>query len=286
MKKKISIYSLSILALAFSGIVAHNYRSQEKQIFQSTPLARDHVYNWDRDFEELFIPVGDKGEINGLYFHTKSPNGVVLYLHGRGENLSHWGKYSHYFLDKGYDVLMIDYRGFGKSSPGFKEDWLLEDADAAYRYLMDRFPEEKIIVYGQSLGTAMATYAASMHTPKQLILEAPFYSMLAAASYTKPYIPHLFLNIILKYPLRTHNWIRNVTSPICIFHGTKDEIVPFCHAERLYQELRRDDKEVELVIIPEWGHKHINTHKLYHAKMTTLLPPLGKKERTPSVRNR
>lgn len=271
MKKKISISCLSLLAIVFAALLFQNYRSQEKQMFQSVPLPKDHVYHWDSPFDELYIPVGEKSLINALHFHCASPKGVVLFLHGRGKNLDHYGKYAKFFLEYGYEVFIVDYRGFGKSSPGFKEEWFLEDSLAAYNYLRKHYPEDKIIVYGQSLGTAMATYVASKSAPHLLILEAPFYNMLDAAASTKPYIPRIFIALILKYSFKTNVWMQNVTSPVCIFHGTKDDIIPFSHSERLYHDLKRDDKEVDLVVLPEWGHTQIASHQLYKSKLSALL---------------
>jgi len=269
MKKYIKFF-LIIIPLILLSLVSYNYIKQDHYIFRSLPLSRDFAYQWDVPFDEIFIPVGHDGEINALHFHSPSPKGAILFLHGQGKNLHHWGDRAHFFLERNYDVMIIDYRGFGKSSKGFKENWLLEDAEAAYHHLLESFSEDQIVVYGQSLGTAMGTWVASQHQPKMLILEAPYYSMIAAAAYTKPFLPKWIIKLILKYPLKTNEWIKNVKSPIYIFHGTKDLTIPFVQARALYNEIKHE-KDVEMIILPGWGHGNIPDHVDYLAKIAEIL---------------
>lgn len=271
MKLKKKLYAFSI---AFCCILATlsvvTYLKQDEYIYRSSPLPKDYVYEWKESFHEIFIPVGKNSEINALHFKARSPKGVVLFLHGQGKNLKYWGVRAPFFLQKGYDVFIIDYRGFGKSSQEFRQEYLLEDADVAYRYLLTKYPENQIVVYGQSLGTGIATWVTSKHMPRMLILEAPYYNMVVAASHIKPFIPTWLIQFILKYPLKTNEWIQYVNVPIHIFHGNMDDKIPFAQAEKLYNEIK-NHKKATMTVLFGWGHYNIERNKDYQAKMAEIL---------------
>lgn len=245
-----------------TGVGARHYYIQEKLIFKAKRLPHNHVYSWKHPHEELFLPIKQGGALNALYFKKGKSKGVVLFFHGQGSNLNTCGHRADHFLEKDYDFFVIDYRGFGKSSNGFREDWFLEDGQTAYNYLKTIYKESEITVYGQSLGTSIATYVASKNHPKRLVLEAPFYSMLAAAAYTKPYLPTWLIRFILKYPLETNVWIKHVPCPIYIFHGTHDEIIPYVHSQKLYNEIK-DLKQIEFITLPDCGHNAMHHHPVY-----------------------
>ena len=260
----------AFIVTLFGGMIAYHYINQDDMIFRPLPLQKEHEFTFKSNYEEVYLPVSN-GNIHGIYFKAENPKGVVLFLHGRGKNISFWANRADFFLEKHLDVFMIDYRGFGKSSPGFKESWLLEDALAGYDYLLSKFPEQKIHVFGNSLGTAMATWVAAHRNPNQLILESPYYSLLAAAAYTKPYLPYWAIRGILKYPLQTHKWITKVTAPIYIFHGKDDTIVPFVQSELLYQKVKKYNEKVEFIPLENWGHSHVEKHADYQARIKEIL---------------
>lgn len=265
-------YGTTILLSAFIvSIVLYNYSIQDGVIFRGKSLDRKYVYHWKHPFKEVFLPTSNQGEINGLLFQQPNSKGVILYFHGRTGNLAYWGKKAPFFIEQGFDVFIIDYRGFGKSSPGYKEKWFLEDGEVAYNYVRTLYPEEKIIVYGQSLGSSVATWVASKNFPKKLVLEAPFYSMIAAATYTKPYLPEWVVRLMLKYHLRTDKWILKVTSPIYIIHGKEDKIVPFEHAKRLFHRMRDRNKNVRLLSLPDWDHDNLHLHHVYRSHVSEIL---------------
>lgn len=270
MKKFFLIVTILILG-GVSGFIYHNYSMQDQIIFRSTPLKRDFVYELDYPYEEVFLPTSENGEINALWFHQEHSKGVVLFFHGRGKNLSLCSSRAYPFIKRGYDVLIIDYRGFGKSSKGYKEAWLLEDGEIAYHFLLNHYSQKEIIVYGHSMGTSIATWVASTHSPRMLVLEAPFYSMLDAASYTKPLIPEFIIKWILKYPLRTDQWIEQVKSPVYIFHGVPDTIVPLEQSQKLYAKIKHK-KSTQMIILPNATHSNIHHDPIYIGKLDEILP--------------
>ncbi len=270
MKKVLSIFLALVLGL---GLYLRNmYATQDMIILRNTPLAQNFQFVSNGPFEEVFITAPDGHVINGLLFASKTPpKGVLLYLHGRGYNLGEfWGSRVQDYTNYGYDVLSIDYRGFGKSTGGTTEETLLEDAELAYAFLLNRYQENDIIVYGQSLGTGFATYVASKHEPKMLILEAPYYSLLDMAKVTKPYLPEALLGALLKYHLRSDLWIPEVECPIHFFHGTRDRIIPYSSGKKLYS-LVEDRDNTSFYTIENWGHDGIMYHKDYITQMDQIL---------------
>lgn len=267
------IFLLVAIALSFvtCGLVYNVYSTQDQLIFKAFPLKNDFVYELDYPHDEVFLPTLENTHINGLWFHHQNSKGVVLFFHGRGKNLNFWSSRAYPFIKKGYDVFIIDYRGFGKSSKGFKESWLLEDGETAYHFLLSHYPENKIVVYGNSMGTSIATWVAATHNPQMLILEAPFYSMVDAASFIKPYIPEFIIRWVLKYHLRTDQWIETVKAPIYIFHGVEDKTVPYEQGQKLYGKIKEREQN-EMITLPKAGHGNVHQDPLYLEKLDELLP--------------
>jgi fermentation-respiration switch protein FrsA (DUF1100 family) len=245
------------------------YTIQEKRIFDFKPLDQTYEFQFSIPHENLTIKTDDSS-ISAILFKAENPKGAIYYLHGKGSNLAHskWNKIMQYLVNTlQYDVLMIDYRGFGKSTGEITYEGLLKDALAGYDYLKQSYAEKEIIVYGLSLGTSFATYVTSINQPSLLVLEAPFYSLYDVACSTLPTVPPLLIKAVIKYPLRTDEWIQKVNCPVVIFHGTKDDIIPCDSSLRLAELVQTS---CELIIIPKGDHSHLNTTKEYQKKMEEI----------------
>ena len=268
--KKIILWLFLSPVLLLLGGFSYLLLVQEKRIFDFKPLEQNYKFDFDTNHKEVVLNTEDS-VLTGLHFKAQNPKGAIYYLHGKGSNLSHskWKKIVKQFVEvHGYDVFMIDYRGFGKSLGKVSYDGLLRDANAGYNYLKTLFPEESITVYGLSLGTSFATYVASNNQPKQLVLEAPFYSLFDVACTTLPKVPPFMIQTVLKYPLRTDIWIQNLTCPVYIFHGTNDEIIPYDSSIRLSQIAKTP---CDLTIIPHGDHNHLNLTQEYKQKIEEIL---------------
>jgi len=184
---------------------------------------------------------------------------------GIKETSSKWGERVNYFLEYNYEVFVLDYRSYGKSTGDFKEDQMYEDALLAYTHLKKSFPEDQIVVYGFSLGGTFATKVAALNNPKQLILEAPFYNLKKAVRFVFPFAP----TFLLKFNFNTNKTIPLVTAPITIFHGTLDKTTSFDGAKALLQ-LNSSPKN-EFIPILEGTHHNIRTFPRYKQKLTALL---------------
>jgi len=270
MKKPILMSIISLMLFSFLGIGTIYYQ-QENMLFQKTALPKNHVFSYEEPFEELFLETDKHTRLNALYFYVDQPKGVVLYFHGRGENLDdNIGKLSHKFTDRGYNLFIVDYRGFGKSQGVLSERAMYHDGEYCYNYLLSAFPEKQIVIYGCSLGTAVATHVASHHDPKSLILEAPYFSILDLSPQQVPYLPKLLIPMLLKYHFRTDKWITKVDAPIHIFHGVKDELIPYDSSTRLVK-LIEDKPDVTLVSIDQGRHNNLSHFPEYHQKMDRIL---------------
>ena len=270
MKKFISIIVTSILFLLGIGI-GSLYFYQEKILFKSIPLSQDYQFSYKEEFEEVFLQADEHSQINALHFKTDDPKGVVLYFHGRGGNLSKgWGNSFQEFTKRGYDFFIIDYRGFGKSRGKLSEKALCRDAEMSYQYLLHFYHEKEIVVYGRSLGTGIATYVAAEHRPKMLVLEAPYFSFLDLIPQKIPSLTGFLPSLLLKYPLRTDQWIAHVDSPIHIFHGTEDELIPYDSSTRLL-DLIKSKKDAILITIEKGKHNHLRQHPRYQMALDSIL---------------
>lgn len=247
--------------ILFAGIlvVMGTYLLQEKFIFLPTTLDRDYQYTFDQDFEELFIETSDGASLNALHFKLEKPRGIIVYYHGNAGDLSRWGNITSYFTEHNYEVLVMDYRTYGKSTGKLSEEALYSDASLFYEKAKQLFPENQIIVYGRSLGSAMASYVASKNKPKKLILETPFYDLRRLVKKKVSYFPAI--SGLLKYKFPTAEFVNDVTCPITIIHGTKDGVVPFESAELLYSTI--DPAQRKLVVVPEGKHNNLITFPHY-----------------------
>src|SRR5512136_519709 len=203
---------VKLLLLAILGVIVGCgvfYFRQENMIFYPEVLPPDFQYSFPARFDEVTLNV-DGAVINALHFRTDKPKGVIVYFHGNAGNLSGWGEVALDFTRLSYDVLIPDYRGYGKSTGKIcNEEMLHRDAAVAYSYLKERYPENEITIYGRSIGTAIAVYLARETRPRMLILESPMFNMQDLAKYHYRFMPAILLSLILKYPMRTDSWITN-----------------------------------------------------------------------------
>jgi uncharacterized protein len=207
----------------------------------------------------------DGAAISALYFNANHPKGVVLYFHGNAGSLRSWGTVAETFVKRGYDVLMPDYRGYGKSTGQIASEQMLhDDAAVAYQYLLGHYPEDQIVVYGRSIGSGIATYLAKSHRPRMLILETSYFSLKEIVRQHYPFVP----GALLKYPLRTDLWIGDVECPVYLFHGTSDDLIPHSASERLAALVRT---EHQLITIVGGRHNDLGNFEQYGRQLDRIL---------------
>ncbi|RLD29442.1 MAG: alpha/beta hydrolase [Bacteroidetes bacterium] len=242
------------------------YYLQSYFMFKPEKLSKDFQFYFEnQESEEYNIETRDGAIINGLHFKTKKPRGVVLYLKGNSKSIKGWGKFAVDFTRHDYDVIMIDYRGFGKSTGRRTQKAIKHDLQHIYNKIRERVSEEYIILYGRSLGSGFATKLASTNNPRMLILDAPYYSL---TKVTKRYMPFMPLSLIIKFPMPTYKWLKYVNCPIHIIHGTNDKLIPFKSSVKLSKikpELTR------LWPVIDGGHKNLNNFESYHRMLGEII---------------
>ncbi len=234
------------------------YFFQENLIFLPTKLPQDHSYVMDWPFEEVYVNTQDGAQLNGLHFDVKDSKGVILYYHGNAGDLQRWGKLTEFFVEKKYSVIVMDYRGYGKSTGKRSMEKLYSDANLWYDFAKKLYAENKLIVYGRSLGATFATYVSSKHNPKNLVLESPFFSMEDIAKSRFPILP---IGSLLHYKFPTYQYINVVSSPITIYHGSNDEVIDIEQGKRLFKSIEQENKT--FITIPNGGHNDLVLYQEY-----------------------
>lgn len=259
---------IQIIVYILCGIVVLSvaaYFLQDKFIFKPEKLQQDFQYKYDAPFKELFFDVEAGVRINGLHFHVENPFGLVLYFHGNSRSIKGWAKYAKDFYRYKYDVVLVDYRGFGKSTGKRGEKDMLDDMQFVYETLVKKYSEHHIIVYGRSLGSGFAAKIAADNKPRYLILDAPYFSFKKTIQRFLPILP---VKYILRYHLRTDKWIKKVNCHTYILHGTKDWLIPISQSEQL-QEL--NPRKITLIRIHGGGHNNLPTFPEYHNFIRDIL---------------
>ncbi len=244
--------------LIYLAILLGYYFFQERIIFQPKTISKNYTYSFAANFEEINLKAKDSASINGILFTVKNPKGVILYFHGNKGSLDRWGKISLTLTHYGYDVFVMDYRGYGKSTGIRTETLMYNDAQLCYEHLLKSYHENSIVVYGRSLGGTFATYVASKNNPKLLILEATFSNMKDVMNNKLPILPYAHL---LKFKFETSQLISKVTVPTIIFHGNKDRLVSVDLSKKLYKQANK--KYTKFIELNGATHHNIGEFKNY-----------------------
>ncbi|QQS30358.1 MAG: alpha/beta fold hydrolase [Sphingobacteriales bacterium] len=260
---------VSIIALYLAACLI-TYLVQEWFIFHPEKLPDDFQYQYEYPFEEFFLHPEPGAIINGLHFALPRAKGVVFYFKGNSRSVKGWGKFARDFLGKDYNFYMIDYRGFGKSRGRRSESAIYKDCQMAYDHLKTLYPEEKIIIYGRSMGSGFATYVAAHNNPQKLILDSPYFNFLETV---KRFVPFLPVSKIMKYHIRTDLWMPKVKCPIYILHGTKDRLIPFSSGKKL-SELNANGT---IIPIEEAGHNNLPRFAAYHDHLYAILNDVARR---------
>lgn len=243
------------------------YYLQDYMLFKPEKLPKDFLFDYEnQETKEYNLETRDGAVINGLRFFPKGESkGVVLYLKGNSKSIKGWGKFAVDFTRHGYNVLMVDYRGFGKSTGKRSQKAIKRDLQLVYNKLMEMTTEDRIILYGRSLGSGFATKLASLNNPKMLVLDAPYYSLKKVTARFAPFMP---LSLLLKYPLPTYKWLKYVQCPIHIIHGTHDKLIPYKSSIKLSQI---NPELTKLHTVIKGGHKNLNNFESYHNMLDDIL---------------
>lgn len=255
LSKFIIIIAASVLFIYCLAVI-FIWQKQETLLFHPDPLAADYQFNLPYT-HEIYIDVpGAKIHALHLQLPREQNRGIVLFLHGNAENLKEWFTNPDFWISSGYDVLMIDYRGYGKSTGRIdSEEQLHSDALAAWNYIKDQYAGKNKVIYGRSLGTALAAKLATQVTSDLVVLVSPYTSMKDMAHQYYPWVP----GFVLRYPLENNKYIKQIATPILLLHGNNDQLINMKHS----QELVTLNSRARFIKIPNAGHGDIHNFSLY-----------------------
>ena len=272
MNKKIVWRWVKVALLLYGVVGIAAYYLQERLIFQPTVAAPEAVYDFrGQPHTELNLTYDKETKLNVIEFQAVDrprdslAKGVVLYFHGNSHNVESYGRHATDFTTRGYEVWMIDYPGYGKSTGVRSEQKLYDYALVFYKLARSRWKPLQIILYGRSLGTGIAAELASIRDCRRLILESPYYSMTSLGGYYLPLYPW---SRLLHYHFPTWSYLPAVTAPITIFHGTGDRLVPYRNALRLRPLLKSGD---EFITVEGAGHDDLHAFPLFKEKLDSVL---------------
>jgi len=201
------------------------------------------------EFSDVHLVTEDDVRLHGWWVPAEKDRGVLLFMHGNAGNISDRIESIRAFHDLDLSVLIFDYRGYGRSEGTPSEQGLYRDAETAWRYLTEtqKVPPDRIVMFGRSLGGAVAADLALRHPPKALVLESTFASLRAMAAAAMPLLP---IGPFLRTRYDTLGKIGKIAAPVLVLHSREDEVVPFDQGMMIYEAAHEPKAFVEL----RFGH--------------------------------
>jgi hypothetical protein len=243
------IWSIIILAGGLYGAFClYLFLMQAKLIFYPNIPSRQLTSSpadIGLEYEPISIITSDQITLHGWFVPASEERGVLLFFHGNAGNISHRLDSLKIFHDLGLSVLIIDYRGYGRSQGAISEHGTYLDAEAAWDYLTEikNIPPQEIVVFGRSLGAAIAANNAARHTPGALILESAFTSVPDMAAQLYPVLP---VRLLSRFQYNTKKSLLSANCPVLIIHSPDDEIIPFENGLQLYRSAREPKRMLEI----------------------------------------
>lgn len=240
---------LIMLAVAYLAVVLLVYFGQSRLVYFPEKQLSNTPEAIGLDYSSVNIATSDGEILHGWWISVPAAKGTVLFFHGNAGNISHRINYLAMFKRLGYNTLLFDYRGYGQSSGVPSESGTYLDAQAAWRYLTETrgIAPERIVIFGESLGGAVAAWLTAQEKPGLLALASTFTSVPNLAAKLYPFLP---IRWIARFDYDTLKYLQSVTCPVFIAHSPQDEIIPFEQGQQLFQAAPEPKHFLEL----EGGH--------------------------------
>ena len=256
--------SLLLGSAAYVAAMAWLYFKQEGLLFKPVPLAASQplagLSSQGEGVREFTVAVPG-ARLSGLQLKLPNPKGVVFFLHGNRGNLDEWFVNTSIYRRNNMDLVMLDYRGFGKSTGQIdSEAQLRSDVRAAWEQVAPHYVGKKRVVDGRSLGSGLAAgLSADLETektpPDLTVLVSPYSSMSTLTAQIYPYVPQA----VLRYPLRTDQLLPKIKSPLLLIHGDKDTFIPPSHSH----SLKALSPHAQLLIVNGAAHGDVHQFEAY-----------------------
>ena len=184
-------------------------------------------------FEDVRIATEDRETLHGWFVPAPAARAQLVFLHGNAGNISHRIDQLAMFNELRLSSLIFDYRGYGRSSGSPTEQGTYRDAEAVWKHLVEErgVNANEIVVFGESLGGAVAAYLAAREKPRALIIASSFTSVPDLASKLYPLLPARWL---ARFTYNTAEYVKDVRCPVLVIHSPDDEIIPFAHGRAIY----------------------------------------------------
>jgi fermentation-respiration switch protein FrsA (DUF1100 family) len=236
-----------IIVLIYIGFSFYLYRKEARFVF----APRKKIMCWPNDiglnFEHVVFTTQDGETLAGWFVPTDGLKGsgrILLFCHGNGGNIGDRVRTVETFVKMGLDVMIFDYRGYGNSTGKPSEEGTYMDALAVWNYLKTKMTDPgRIVIYGESLGGAVATWLAGQVRPGALVIESAFTSAVDMARRMFPLLP---VGMICRFKYDALSLIKNVKCPVLVAHSRDDEMVPFRYGKRLYERAHEPKRFVEM----------------------------------------
>ncbi len=265
---KAVLMGLTLLpALAWALACLAVWLGQERLLFKPVATPSSQPLSTAPDVHERFVEVPG-ARLSVLELRLPDPKGVVFFLHGNSGNLQEWFVNTEVYRRANMDLVMMDYRGYGKSSGRIgSEAQLHADVQAVWQSVAERYRGRRVVIYGRSLGSALAAALAAQVRPDLTILVSPYTSMAALARLHYPWVPAA----LLRYPLRTDEAVARLQTPLLLVHGARDLLIPPSHSVAL-QALAPSARRVDILGA---GHGDVHDFDAYRRLMARALAAAG-----------
>jgi uncharacterized protein len=227
------IHGFVLLILGLVFLNGWMYLQQPRMIFFPFGSVSETPASWGLGYEQVWLQTADGLTLHGWYIPSQGSEKVLLFFHGNAGNMAHRGDSIAIFHGLGLNVFIFDYRGYGRSGGTPSEAGLYQDARAAWGYLTQGrgFASNNIILFGRSLGGAVATRLAAEVQPAGLILESAFSSARDMADEVFPVLSRL---VFLRFRFNVAAQIKKVHCPLLVLHSPDDEIIPYRQGEKIF----------------------------------------------------
>ena len=242
---KIVLFVFCLLIFGYAGLAGFVYLKQGRLVYFPSSAIENTPKDIGLIFEDVTFTASDGTTISGWYIPASDRRGVVLFCHGNGGNVSHRLDSIRIFHDLKLAVFIFDYRGYGMSTGSPTEEGTYRDGEGAWDYLVRTkdVPPEEVILFGESLGSAVAAETALRRKVGALILASGFTSVPELGRIFYPFLP---VTLMSRYHYATIKKVGVIRVPKLIIHSPHDEIVPFGHGVALFKEAAEPKEFLEI----------------------------------------
>ncbi len=232
--RKIAFRVGRLLALIYVTICALMFGCQSRLVYYPTNKLESTPKDIGLAYEDVSLTTSDGVQLHGWFVPAPSPRGAVLICHGNGGNISHRLATLRVMHDMGLSSLIFDYRGYGQSKGKPAENGTYLDAEAAWQYLVSeqKFTPGQILVFGRSLGGAIAAHLAKGHKPGALVIDSAFSSIKDLGAEMYPFLP---IRLLSRFDYSTLEYVQQIDCPLLVIHSPNDELIPIKHGRRVFK---------------------------------------------------